>query len=276
LEARPLEESPPPQPSSAPPSQKYPFTENKSPQLPETAEIKLLPDQNFTIEIPQRILGHQEICSLIQTAALMVSTAKAAKEEELYTKAFRKGLAAAASICKLPQHSLANIDAVKGQPGISKTMQEVLEGSEESEQSEEIVLWEIPSYKELSPYLIHIGRNTLRLLGRLDGMDVIVRAIGSVETHDYDDDYGGFFGKCVVQLGDLRMNAYCIGSILYTGTAILMAEDNRLFVYSPSMAVDRPWVAMKSSIGATVVVGHNGVITLEYLPGLQVESLADW
>ena len=245
-------------------------------QLPETAEIKLLPDQNLTIEVPRRILRYQEICSLIQAAALMVSDANTAKEKELYRKAFRKGLAAAASICKLPQHSLANIDAVKGQPGFSEMMQEVLEDSEESEQSEEDVLWEIPPYTELSSYLTHIGRNTCRLLGRLDGMDVTVCAIGRIETHEYDDDYYGFFGKCVVQLGDLRMHAYCIGSILYTGTAILMAEDDRVFVYTPSRAVDRPWVAMNSSIGATIVFGHNGDITLEHHPELEVESLAEW
>ena len=107
-------------------------------------------------------------------------------------------------------------------------------------------------------------------------MDVTVYASGRIETYDYDYDYDGFFGKCVVQLGDLRMNAYCIGSILGTGTAILMAEDDCVFVYTPSMAVDHPWMAMKSSIGATIVFDHNGVITLEYHPKLKVESLAEW
>src|SRR5947207_13826159 len=122
LKAPPLKGSPSPQPAITRRHQKYPFTENKSPQLPETAEIKLLPDQNFTIEIPQRILGHQEICSLIQAAALMISDASTAKEEELYRKAFHKGLAAAASICKLPPQSLSNTDALRGQPAFSTMM----------------------------------------------------------------------------------------------------------------------------------------------------------
>jgi hypothetical protein len=198
------------------------------------------------------------------------------KEKEVFKKAFRKGLAAAAFVCKPPQHSLADINAVKEHAAFSKTIQKVLEDSSESEQSEEDALWEIPPYRELISYLTDIDGNTYRCIGRLDGMDVSVNAIGRIETHDYGNDDDAFFGKCIVQLEDLRMNAYCIGSILGTGTTILMAENDRVFVYTPSNALDRPWVAMKSSIGATVSFGQNGVIKLKYHPDLKVESLAEW
>ena len=154
-------------------------------------------------------------------------------------------------------------------------IQKVLDDSDESEQSEQDGLWEIPRYTELISCMSIMQGNPYRLLGRLDGTDVTVNAIGRVETHDYDD-YYGFFGKCTVQLGDRRMNAYCIGSILGTGTAIVMAEDDRVFAYSPSTAVDYPWGEMKGSIGAIVVLGQNGDITLEYLVDLEVESLAEW
>ena len=103
-------------------------------------------------------------------------------------------------------------------------------------------------------------------------MDVIVHAIGRIEIHDYDDDYDGFFDKCVVQLGDLRMS---IDSILGIGTTILMAEDNRIFVYTSSMIIDHSWMTMKSSIDVIIVFGRSEVLTLEYRPELEVESLTE-
>jgi hypothetical protein len=44
------------------------------------------------------------------------------------------------------------------------------------------------------------GTSSRRVLGKINGVDVFVSVIGGVETHDYDDEGDGCFGKYIVRI----------------------------------------------------------------------------
>lgn len=68
---------------------------------------------------------------------------------------------------------------------------------------------------------------------------------------------------------------FILGSIECSGTALIIANDERLYVYSPGDSIDNPWEKLVGSGGEFIIDGdHN--LTIREAHDLQVASLGDW
>ena len=69
-----------------------------------------------------------------------------------------------------------------------------------------------------------------------------------VETHIVaEDDDGEFVGRCEMLLPEeamLYMIEFCLGFIEGTGTALIVGEEDKLYVYSSKDVFDLPWEKM--------------------------------
>ena len=99
--------------------------------------------------------------------------------------------------------------------------------------------------------------------------------VGHIQSENYEDEYGGFFGKCVFQFPGKNVDSYVIGMVWGTGTGLFITEDEDLFLYSPPRALDYPWKKMTST-GAKVSIDEEGNIKLSDCPDLKVKFLGEW
>ena len=116
-----------------------------------------------------------------------------------------------------------------------------------------------------------------RILGSADGKEVVIILVGHVETHILaENDDGGFAGRCEMLLpGEAMpyMTGYCLGSIRGTGTALIVGQDDKLYVYSPEEALDLPWEKLDAE-GAELVVNARN-IHLRSIPGMMAKSIEE-
>jgi len=116
-----------------------------------------------------------------------------------------------------------------------------------------------------------------RIIGRADGKEVVIALVGHVDTHIVaEDDDGGFTGRCEMLLpGEAvpSMTGYCLGSIDGTGTALIVGQDDKLYVYSPEDALNLPWEKLNTE-GAELVVNAQN-ITLRSIPGMMAKSIEE-
>jgi len=114
-----------------------------------------------------------------------------------------------------------------------------------------------------------------RIVGHADGKEVVIALVGHVETHVVvEDDNGGFAGRCEMLLpGEAvpAMTGYCLGSIDGTGTALIVGQDDKLYVYSPEDAIDLPWEKLNTEGAELVVDAEN--IHLRSIPGMLAKSI---
>lgn len=98
-------------------------------------------------------------------------------------------------------------------------------------------------------------------------------ADGGVQTNMADEDT--FYGKCTISSESGVIAGYCLGGVLLTGTALILA-DEQLYLFNPDAALDPEWSPMDGSRGAILAIDPQGEITLSRLPGLDVVSLSEW
>ena len=101
-----------------------------------------------------------------------------------------------------------------------------------------------------------------RSIGRVDEREVVIALVGHVETHIVaEDDDGGFGGRCEMLLvpGEEvpTLTGYCLGSIDGTGTALIVGNDDKLYVYSPPEAIDPAWEPLNAEGAELIVEGQN-------------------
>lgn len=112
------------------------------------------------------------------------------------------------------------------------------------------------------------------LLGYFEGEEVFATTDGGVMAAVLDED--AFFGSCTISLEDEIFDGYCMGHILYKGTAIILGADEELYAFTPNATLDLEWPPMDGSKGAVLAIDSEGRITLSRLPGLDVVSLSEW
>ena len=207
-----------------------------------------------------------------------LATVMEKKEEESFTTGYRKGLAGVGIICNTLSCSLSDNNAVKSHPAVSELITKVLQHVERLGQPEEDPPLDLPRFADTANYVRSLrGTNRRHTLGKIDGVKVFVSVIGRVETNEYDDDSSdGFYGKCIVRIGDHEIQGYCLGSIGTSGTRIIICRDERIIAYSPPHAVDKEWPPMNEVIGAIITVNQNGDIMLKHMADIDVKSLALW
>jgi hypothetical protein len=107
------------------------------------------------------------------------------------------------------------------------------------------------------------------------GEDVLVTATGHVLTDDSNDD--SFVGKCVVSIGDsYRVDGYCIGAVLYSGTGLVISADNRYFLYAVDSAVNPPCKMLNGTAGAEFWVDAEREVVIRNIENLEIESLQEY
>jgi hypothetical protein len=67
------------------------------------------------------------------------------------------------------------------------------------------------------------------------------------------------------------MTGYCLGSIDGTGTALIVGQDDKLYVYSPEDAIDLPWEKLNTEGAELVVDAQN--IHLRSILGMLAKSI---
>jgi hypothetical protein len=139
-------------------------------------------------------------------------------------------------------------------------------------------LWERPTYRNAFDYIQGLpSLDRVKLIGKLDGEPVRVILVGHVETRIRDDDSDdGFLGRCEMALGDGPVfTGFILGSIGTLGTALIIANDDRLYAYSPEDAIDKSWDKLGGSGGEIIIDGDHNISILE-VRDLQAASLGEW
>src|ERR1700737_2418304 len=121
------------------------------------------------------------------------------------------------------------------------------------------------------------SRDRVKSIGNLDGKPAEVLLVGHVETQIRDDDSDdGFLGCCEMAFGDGPVfTGFILGSIARSGTALIIANDERLYVYSPEDSMDDPWEKLVGS-GGEIIIDADHKVTIREVHDLQVASLGDW
>lgn len=195
-------------------------------------------------------------------------------EKQAYTDGFERGLKAASLICTCPLPNIPNLCAVKSNPEISAIINTIMANRDPRNSDIAPIqhpIIDVPRYDEVIDTINAVDGNRDRELGRINGEGVWITVMGHVPTK-YDDDID-FSGRCRIKIGEYNAYAYCLGAIEFTGTGILVADDNRLFAYSVPLAIADPWHHMRNNIGAELFLGPAREITMKLLPNMEVESI---
>jgi hypothetical protein len=261
------------------------------PQLPqsqsqETNEpplnIKLSSNPTIRAEIPAGPISQEQIITLLNRAVAQASILHQEEinqiEKSAFEKGYRKGVKAAKMICDSPLCETANRGVVQSQPDCSKFVVDTL-----SRMSGDVVekpppprLWEKPHFLGAGNYIRQNKPDQRRrLMGYIDGKEIVVVLVGYVETHIVeDDDPGGFQHECEIYFpaeGEIK-TGFCLGYIRGTGTAVIIDQDDKLYVYTPKDAIDPPWDKLVSE-GAELLSDSDHNLLLRDLPGMVAESV---
>lgn len=258
--------------------------------MDEQEEVQILDDPPVFVKIPHRSFSRNEtielLNSVVQTAritweeerklAIEEAEQKAkSRETEIRLDSYRKGRHAALLICKASiRETIADSFPVRGQPGIPRIITDVLSYVPGRDHGFEDKLWTIPAFEDVVMYLAKLEGSLKMVLGNYEGESVYVIADGWVETNAADED--GFYGKCTITLENSSLDGYCLGHLFLKGTAIILGDDERLYLYTPNASLDLDWPPMDGSIGATLEIDSGGKIALSRRPDLEVVSFADW
>jgi len=140
-------------------------------------------------------------------------------------------------------------------------------------------LWERPTYRNAFDYIQGLpSLDRVKLIGKLDGEPVRVVLVGHVETQIRDDDSDDeFLGCCEMALrGDSPVfTGFILGSIGTLGTALIIANDDRLYAYSPEDAIDKSWDKL-GGFGGEIIIDGDHNISIREVRDLQVASLGEW
>ena len=256
-----------------------PFSEPNTLSLDDT--YQLLKEPQVIIPVPFGIFTRSQVLGILDEAVKMVLEAKATqlsrKEEDLIGEGFDKGVASAAMICNLPlQEVVTDFISVKSH-GVPQFVIDTLTWASRSKDRpdpSEFELWPIPPFSEIDRYLVKMKGSLKKLLGTYQDEDLHVYANGQVEMNISDE--GGFFGQCEIRLDDTTLAGYVLGHIFLKGTAVVLSEVNRLFLYTPDASLDPEWSQMDGSMGAALERDSDGNLVLFRMPELEVVSLSDW
>lgn len=139
-------------------------------------------------------------------------------------------------------------------------------------------LWKKPTFATANDYIRQLGlKQRTKVIGYIDGEEVVVTMVGHVEAQiTRDDDGYNFFGRCELTIpGESAIQGFILGDFCISGTALIIDQNDKLYAYSPEDAIDFPWKMMKSN-GAEVEVDAEHNITLRCIPGMVVTSLEEW
>jgi hypothetical protein len=138
-------------------------------------------------------------------------------------------------------------------------------------------LWKRPIFADAYEYIWQLGsKHRKKVIGYINGEKVIVRMIGHVEVHDFQDKDDDFFGRCELTIsGQSMMHGFILGNFGSSGTALIIGQDDKIYAYSPENAIDYPWKLMKSE-GAEIEIDSEHNIIIRDIPEMVVTSLAEW
>jgi hypothetical protein len=235
----------------------------------ESETIQLFDDESLCIAVKKQPISYEELITLLRETASLTKDffTKKLKNKDQPLSDFRhgydKGLKAASLIFSSDPEISSLIKTALTRRHIQKV---------QFKSTPNYPPFDIPRYNQMIRTMLSLKDNRERTLGTVNGESVLFAVIGHVPT-TYEDD-SDFSDKCMITIGkEYNVDAYCLGCIEYTGTGILVAEDDRVFAYSVPLAVNEPWKVMGGSNGAEVFVDAEGEITLKPIPELHVESL---
>ena len=222
-----------------------------------------------------RVTWEEEKTAAVEEAIKKCEEKTKSQERKIRLESYDEGLSVALAVCTFPIHNTnSNCSLVKGHPGIPKEIIDVLSKKTGTNDPSEYSLWKPPKFDDAEMYLADQQGSLKMLLGYFEGEEVFAITDGGVTAAVLDED--AFFGSCTISLDDDIFDGYCMGHILYKGTALILGADEELYLFTHGAALHPEWSAMEGSRGAILEIDPEGKITLSRLPGLEVESLAEW
>jgi hypothetical protein len=178
----------------------------------------------------------------MKVAAMAAEAAR--KEENIeapmseFENGFRKGIGAA-------------LIMFESQPDCSPLIKETLSrmagyrGEPVKTSDEHPVLWNRPTFTSANDYIRSLDPQNCELsIGNSDGEPVMAELLGHMDVHDViDDEYDlAFYGRCEILISEESDEflgyGFILGCISGTGTSIIVDHRDRLYAYSPDIAVD--------------------------------------
>jgi hypothetical protein len=200
---------------------------------------------------------------------------------------FRKGIGAALTICTSMSHTKTNQFLVENQPVCTPIVKQILGALsnpdiEETVGNKASVLWERPTFISSSEYIheLDVGNRDL-CLGYFAGEAVNADLVGHVDTVDQmDEEEVLFYGRCEMLISDdaghFSGYGFILGCISATGTATIVDSRDRLYLYTPTIAVDGPWEHLGNARGAALNIDHDNNIKLGEVGEMRVAPVGSW
>lgn len=147
---------------------------------------------------------------------------------------------------------------------LSPAMRNVLSllGTGAPEPAQLISVWEPPTFDTAEDYISDLCYQNKEIvpLGVLNGSVTQLSLHGYVLRHgDGDND---LYNPCLLTIIDSdvsrKISVICLGTILGTGTAVLLDRDQNVWLYSPTMTVDDTIPNLDGKAGIILRKGESG------------------
>jgi len=251
---------------------------------PAAAEQNILNnDSLITIHIPRRMVHYSKTVEFIQTASRLCSELKEAENQHAVTIAIQQAIEVGARrVLRTGMKilSTSNISTVYLSPGISRSVKAFL-----SAKFPECSLpgsLDLPSYQDIEAFMCRKDNMKLYKLDQFKRKDFIVSFTFKVGLEDWvEDDFGGCM-EITFKSGE-KVAAFCVGSIIRTGTGLLLSEDERRILITPGDVSYPAWEGMEGNKAAWVsfdggqisvtFVDIDSVVSTEYESRVNIERV---
>ena len=160
-----------------------------------------------------------------------------------FKNGYRKAMTTLLERCTFPQLT-SFADRAIDSADLSPAMRNVLSvlGTGASESVQLISSWEPPTFDTAEDHISNLCHHNQEIvpLGVLNGSATKLSLHGYVLRHG--EGQNDLYNPCLLTIidsgGPRKISVICLGTVLGTGTAVLLDRDQNVWLYSPTMTID--------------------------------------
>jgi hypothetical protein len=180
-----------------------------------------------------------------------------------FKNGYQKAMTTLLERCTLPP-LISFADRVIDSADLSPAMRNVLSllGTGAPEPIQLIPVWEPPTFDTAEDYISDLCYQNKEIvpLGVLNGSATKLSLHGYVLRHG--DGENDLYNPCLLTIIDSgvsrKISVICLGTILGTGTAVLLDRDQNVWLYSPTMTIDDTIPNLDGKAGIILPKGEVG------------------